>query len=483
MRAAPHPLCFLVAVAACRPTSPRPVSGTEPLEQVFAELEADPALTGARIGCAVQAVDAARYEEGFLPASNLKLFTAAAVLSVADPAFRFETVLRARGRIENGVLRGDLELVGSGDPTLGSAVFSGGRITASLEAMAAAVRRRGIRAVSGNVLGIDDCQPDEIMGRGWDWSYQSAWYAAQVSGLSFNENCVDFVFEGGAEGGPVRFRLEPDTRYVSIRNLVRCRAGVRPAIVLERERATNRITLSGVFPCEGRERDWVSVENPTAYAATVLKEALERSGVIVRGRALDRDDLDRVRAEGPVTVVHVHRSPPLAEIIVSMLQRSQNLYAEQLLRLAGRLNGGDGSAASGRAAAEAALRSLGVDPRGLVMADGSGLSRLDLVTPRHVLGLLVGMYHRQERDLFLRALPSPGRGTLRGRFPPGSPARGRLRAKTGYIARVVTLSGYLLRRSRGPLAFTVLVNDFRDAPAKVRAAVDRFVEELALLYP
>jgi len=460
------------------------------VEAALSRLEGTRALRHARLGFWLQAVDEEaplaqrRGTEGFLPASNLKLISSAVALLVHGRAFRYHTKLEAHGPIEGGRLRGDLVLVGDGDPTLGALAFSKEGQTAVFERMAASLKKAGILEVSGDVLGLDDCQPDEIMGEGWDWSYQSDWYAAQISGLCFNENCIDLIFDGTAEGMAPRIRLEPDTEYVTIRNKVRCRSGGPKGVFYRRRRGTNRILVTGSLSPKTRgKRDWASVENPTAFAATVLAETLVRSGVKVRGKALDADESEGWKRGKPLLTVHDHPSPTMGEILVSMNRRSQNLYAEEVLRSAARLRLGEGSMKAARRAAEAVLRGLGLDTEGLHLADGSGLSRLNRVEPRHLGRLLVAMAGRPEGAFYRSTLPAPGEGTLRRRFGGGSPARGRLRAKTGTLSRVVALSGYFEREGRAPMAFVILVNGFLAPSSEVRAAVDRFLEEILRLFP
>ena len=233
-----RPFAFLPLLALLL-TSVRAQQVPETPKAALEELLAAPALKNARVGVLVR--DGARVlaeneaDRGCMTASNMKLFSSALALRVLGPEFRFATRLEARGRVRDGVLEGDLVLVGSGDPSLGATAYEKKGATAVFARMAQAVREAGIREVTGRVLGDASIQKDEFMGDGWDWSYHADWYAAPVSGLSFNENCIDFVFDGTAVGQRPLFRLEPDTGYFEIQNQLRCvpegrreRSAIRP---------------------------------------------------------------------------------------------------------------------------------------------------------------------------------------------------------------------------------------------------------------
>ena len=463
------------------------------LRAALDELLADEAMRGTRFGFCLR--DPAqqkpllehRADEGYITASNMKLISSAVALDVFGPEHVFETRLVGRGEIVDGVLRGDLLLVGSGDPTLGARRFEPAGATAPFVRMAAALKKRGISKITGRVLGDDSVLPDEIMGLGWDWAYHADWYAAQIGGLCFNENCIDVVFDGAAVGEAPRIRLDPETEYVRVDNRVRCVAEKARGVHWTRGLGNNRITLRGTLlvTTEGK-RDWGSVHNPTAYAATVLRETLIREGIEVLGNA---GDLDEVEPDGPArgddgarTVLAKHTSPPMAKILHGLNKRSQNLYAEQLPRLAAKLRGGDGSMASVRRLTRSFLTAQGCDLGRFVMADGSGLSRLNLVEPRQLAALLVGMRKHEHFSIWYESLPIAGvDGTLRRRFRGENPARGKVRAKTGYVGRVVGLSGYVPRQGSAPWVFSILVNDFVVSSSRIKALVDRFIGRICVL--
>lgn len=472
-------IAALSAAAPAAQSAPPP-----PLSEALAALCRDPALSGARVGAVVldgpggSTVVEHDADFGFMTASNMKLVVAATALATLGPEFRFRTRLVATGPVRDGVLHGDLVLIGSGDPSLGAGDDALSVFGQMLDGIGE------LRALTGHVVGDDDCQPDEVMGDGWAWGYAGEDYAAQVSGLCFAENCITLEVRPRGDGEAPDVALIPPTGYCRVENLARSVAGEGAASLwVQRQRASNVIRVGGTLRVGiAPTRHRCSVENPTAWAATALRETLLARGVQVGGGAFDRDELPAHRERyGDETLLAEHESPTLSELLVTLMKRSQNLYAEQLVRAASRARGGDGGMGQAAAHSKATLAALGVDTAGMRVADGSGLTRLNLVRPRQLAALLAAMWQHDYRAMFVDSLPIAGvDGTLKGRFH-DSPARGRVRAKTGYVSSVVALSGYVQRgpEHAAPMVFSVLVNNFTCETRAAQRAVDRFVEAIA----
>lgn len=371
---------------------------------------------GGRVGVAVVDVDSGAMlassdaDQGFVPASNLKLVTAAVALQTLGPDATLRTELLRTGGVPDGVLHGDLVLRGFGDPTFGRGD------DARLGALVAAVQALGVQRIAGSVCGDGSWLGDEHLGSGWEWADLAEDCAAPFGGLCCGGNVREVV------GGDGTVRRVP-------------------------------------------------VADPAAFAAATLAAALARAGIEITGqRHAAAGDVER-------TVLTV-QSPPLAELLRPLLQDSDNLFAEQLWRVAARSAGEPGSESAARHTARQ-LAALGVDTTGMVFADGSGLSRLSLLRPERLVAILVALHRSPFREVVTAALPLAGAtGTLRGRFTDG-PARGRVRAKTGTLTRVTCLSGYLDRPSRAPLAFAILWNDFLGSDDDAHRIVDAFVQDLA----
>ncbi len=472
MIAAPRRGLFALALCAGACATP---SAAAPADLVAAlrELVARPELVGGRIGVVVADAGDGRTlvdheaDRGLATASNMKLVSAAVALSALGPDATTRTDLLLRGAVSDGEFVGDVVLRGQGDPTFGE---DGG---AALARFGAALRERGITRVSGRVLGDGSWLGRETLGLGWQWDYLDDDYAAPFGGLCCAGNVATVHVRPHDSGTPV-VRCTPNATatVVDVRQVA---AGAATRLSARRALGSPDIEVRGEVAADAKEQVLrVAVADPAAAAAAWFTASLAASGLAVDAR-------QGPAAAGSDELVASHVSPPLAKILVPLLRDSNNLYAEQVWRWAARVRTGDGSTAAAERHAKAVLAELGVDPRGMVLADGSGLSRRNLVQPRQLAGLLLAMHRASHRDAFVAGLPVAGAsGTLRSRFADG-PARGRVRAKTGYISRVVCLSGYVERPdpAAAPLVFVVMLNDFTCDDAAAKAAVDAFVQRLA----
>jgi len=414
-----------------------------------------------------------------MPASNMKLFTTATALKKLGGDYHYVTLLLGIGQQRDSVFVGDVVVRGAGDPSI-TGRYHNDNPTAVFESWADSLKSRGIRQISGRIIGDDDYFSDEIMGEGWAWDYQSDWYAAQISALTFNDNCVDvFVEPGDTLGAPAKLRLRPQTGYVRVINrTVTVRHGLGRGISFWRQRGGNRVVITGSVELGQKGYwDWFSVENPTLYAATVLRETFQRCGIRVVGTAVDIDSLEAFSySPDESTVLAQYTSPPLAQIVKTTNKVSQNLYAELLLRTLGKVFEDDGSAAGGIAVVKQFLASIGANVATFKMIDGSGLSRLNMISPMHISVLLRAM--RDNPD-FYDSLPIAGvDGTLKRRMKK-TLAEGNVRAKTGYIGRARALSGYVTTLDGEECSFVLLVNNYTVPTPEANRIQDWICERLA----
>ncbi|MEC7584194.1 MAG: D-alanyl-D-alanine carboxypeptidase/D-alanyl-D-alanine-endopeptidase [Planctomycetota bacterium] len=438
------------------------------------------ALAGARVGIVVYDLDSEESlythdaDRGFMTASNMKLISSAVALQQLGPDFRFTTRLVAKSDNNPSVL-GNLWLVGDGDPSLGGRPIEDSM--APLRAMARKLHEAGVRRIDGDVFGDASCQPVEPYGRGWQWDYLETYYAVPMSGLCFGENLANvFVSGSGQVGTPPELRIEPVEDAVSVVHDLRCLAkGSKTALSFGRAPHGKEVQLRGAIAADAAEqRLRVAVTDPPQFAAQAMVAALREQGIEVAGQARTG------RAPAGAVTVAEHVSAPLAEIVDPLLRDSVNVYAEQVWWRAARTAGAVDSAAVERHGKQV-LRELGVPTDGMLLADGSGLSRRNLVQPRQIAALLEAIWRGPLLASVWPALPVAGvDGTLRRRFPPSSPCHGRLRAKTGFISYVVCLSGYLPRPEPAPpLVFVVMINNFTCPTKAAQDAIDAFCNALA----
>ncbi len=426
----------------------------------------------------------------FIPASNTKLYSTAAALDILGPDFRFETRLETEGTIEDGVLNGNLVIVGSGDPVIGGR-FTDGDITAYFRSWADSLKAHGIRAIAGHIVGDDDAFDEEYIGYGWQWDDLPWWYAAEMSALSFNDNCVDFRLEGASEGMPAVLSWEPGmTSYVTARNES---ITIGPDYGIEedyfRVQGSNDFVLASRVP-EGRtEVESLSVSNPTAYFVYVLRDVLISEGIAVRGRSVDIDELGIKPSRDGNRLLFSHFSPTLAQIVEPLNKRSQNLYAEQVLRaiaVAELPADNEPTAGSAALALDRARKQTfgpaGLDTLHLQLVDGSGLARQNLVTSTMTARLLQYMWHHEDpstSEAFVASLPIGGvDGTLSSRMR-DTAAQGNVRAKTGTLGNVAALSGYVDTANGRTLIVSMMANHYTGSSRRARLVQDRIMDALA----
>ena len=424
----------------------------------------------------------------YLPASNMKLFTAALALERLGPEYRLTTrLVRAQS--------GDLILVGGGDPSLSGRIYPYQKDAPyqkdnpatdplrAIEELADQAVAAGISRVDGDIVGDDQVYP---------WApYPPSWTAddlinedgAPVSALTVNDNVIALSIQPAAQAGELAaIALEPAIEYYAIDNRVLTVAGEKESrIRLTRLPGSRQLVVWGSIPLGGAAvRETVAVDDPALFAACALYDALARRGVAIRGRPVARH---RGVADDPWPmdgdVIATRTSPPLVEILQVIEKVSQNLHAELMLREVARVTRGAGTRESGLQELGLWLASIGIKADEWRAEDGSGLSRNDEVSPRAVTRLLRTMAVSKYGAQWLSLLPVGGEdGTLEHRLCCVSDGK-LVRAKTGSLARAVALSGYADSRTRGRLAFSILVNNFSAPQSEVRAWVDRIA--LALL--
>ena len=407
-------------------------------------------------------------ERLFHPASTMKVLTVATAVERLGWEFRFETAGRATTPVEpDGTIRGDLVVTGSGDPTI-SRRFDG---AATLAGMADQLWLRGVRQIQGRVIGDGSAFGGTTLGAGWQWDDLAASYAAPISALTYNDNTAELLIAPGATpGARVSVSVIDGASGVVIDNRVRTvDTGTARRLSLERRVDSTAVVMEGDVPLGYTPfKHFVAVDDPPAYFARALKAALVARGIAVGGpaRSAETDPPGPFPTDAPVLIRH--QSPPLSQIASTIMKSSQNLYTELLLRAMGARD------ARPTDALMSTLAAWGVDGDHVVAADGSGLSRYDLVTASALDAVLSRMYARADRETWLATFPVAGvDGTLERRMK-GTPAEGRVHAKTGSLAYVRTLAGYARTADDRWVQFAILANNF--AGSTTPADVDRITE-------
>jgi D-alanyl-D-alanine carboxypeptidase/D-alanyl-D-alanine-endopeptidase (penicillin-binding protein 4) len=404
----------------------------------------------------------------FVPASNMKLFTTALALAKLGPDYKFHTTLETRGAISpQGKLSGDLMLVGRGDPNLSNRKFPyelkeefDGPPEKALAELADALVARGVKEISGDMIGDDSYFPRERYPNGWEIDDMVWEYGAAISAIVVDDNTVALTLTPGARmGDPVQATVAPLTPDFALQNDVTTSAAdVKSDLTLKREPGANLVVVRGTLPAKSSPRKLVlAIEEPAQHAASVLAGMLAERGVKLDGkiRAVHVTETDVT----PRIVLAEHVSVPLGDSVKLINKISQNLHTEMLLRTAARQNGLWSTPEEMLKTPQDFYAAAGIAPDDVIQTDGSGLSRHDLVTPRAIVTLLKYAQGQTWFAPYYASLPVAGiDGSLQDRMK-GTVAAGRIHAKTGSVEHVRTLSGFAETPSGRRLIFSFLSNN------------------------
>jgi serine-type D-Ala-D-Ala carboxypeptidase/endopeptidase (penicillin-binding protein 4) len=407
------------------------------------------------------------------PASNMKLFTTAAAIDLLEPSFEVTTGVYVRGNIDaSGTLDGDVRFVGRGDPTIGGR-FHDGQATAVIQEWAADLKAAGIKTVRGNLIFEHGYFDLDYVHPTWPVDQLTAWYEAPVAAFSMQEGCVEVRVLPSRAGQRCVVQLEPPTSYVAVENSCRTGGGY-PYIT--RHRGSNTVIVRGGVPARsGRTEVFITIENPVHYFAAVTNETLQRAGIRIQGRIelVPRDP----RTDWRLVTKH---STPLSILVYVINKKSQNHYAEQVLKIIGAETRNQGTWAAGNAEVKEWLTTkIGVPANEFMPADGSGMSRDNRASARSFISVLRYMWKSPWREEFVSSLPYTG--------DPDSKFGNRLRrppfarqvyAKTGYISGVIGLSGYVHAQSGKVYAFSFLFNRYNTGVFAVYNLQDEMLKEI-----
>ena len=422
-----------VAVSSCATVSHavRPTASRDELRTLIDSLTSQPEFRGGfwgvlvvnpRTGDTIYSKNAGKL---FMPASNMKIITSSAALTLLGPDYTYKTTFLVDGPVQDSLLDGDLIVIGRGDPTISDNMR--GIATTVMDALADSIRAHGIRQISGRLVRVGNAFPDSTRGYGWEWDDLGEYYAAGVDELIFNEGMA-----------PTTPRPPPDT--------VRDSAYSGPA------------------------------KDPATAYLNALNDALIRKGITLDAGVLDSILPTPIKMDTLFTFT----SLPMRNILPALLKPSQNQIAEILLKTIGLERGGMGTADSARKIVGQLLLSWGVQPDGFVVRDGSGLSRHDMLTPETIVRVLDRIQQDTAFAVFYNALPIAGiDGTLQDRMK-GTPAEGNVRAKTGSISYARSLSGYVTTADGERLIFSILANNWVTPSSVVTGIMDRIAVALAV---
>lgn len=414
----------------------------------------------------------------FMPASNQKLLTGAVAMQVLGPDYRWRTPILLRGVQNGSVFRGDVVVVGRGDPSV-SDTLRGGDALSAFDGVASALSARGITRIVGDIVSEGDAFTGLTTGFGWEVDDLDEAYGAVTDELLLNEGLLSLTVRAGSKiGAPLSVTRAPTATYPPIWNETKVRlatdSGVRVQVAYDSVAAMVRVT--GTLAAGDSVRVTTSYRHPSDAYRAALRERLMAKGIRVVSGAKNAPARRVDRA--PDTLV-VLESSSMRDVLARMQKPSQNQLAEMLFRTSGLVASGHGSADSARAVAVRTLAGFGVTPEHYAYRDGSGLSRHDYVSPRALVRVLSAMHAAPWADVFRKALPSAGvDGTLSNRMK-NTPAFANANAKTGTVDKARSLSGYVNTADGRVVIFSMLCNNFTVPNREVERVQDLLVSTLA----
>lgn len=488
----PSPLQTPPASPSPTPTQPRIATTTKSLAELqsrITEILRKPELAPAMVAVKVASLDTGRvlFEENahklVRPASNMKLYTIATALDRLSPDFRFTTSVQALAKPDaDGIVRGDLTVYGRGDPSI-AARFNNGDYFKGIDDLANRISAAGVKRVEGDLVGDESYFTGSQYGSGWEWEDLTWYFGAEVSPLTVNDNALDLFVKPGAQvGAPALVTTgPPDPLLITVNRMVTTAKGTKRSLTIYRGLGENTLEVSGTIALDDKGyTGGIAISHPAMLFVHLLRAALAQHGVTVTGKLRTTDGKPergivprRTNAaaqatEPPLVEITNMQSPPLSVIAAQTLKPSQNLYTELVLRTLGKSSAApvansDSERTSEDAGLEvvrAFLKEAGLNPDALVLSDGSGLSRNDMITAEATVQLLTYMSKQKYATVWRDALPIAGvDGTLRNRMK-GTVAENNLRAKTGSLSSAASLSGYVTSASGESLVFSIMVNNY-----------------------
>lgn len=426
------------------------VSASDYYQNSLTRLLPEKALNNDKLGIYVESVTTGRtilkynHKKSFIPASNNKVITSFAALNLLGKSYRYKTSVYSGGEITNGILYGGMYIKASGDPSID---------TERIEAIVKDFKEMGIKEIKGNIH-LDDSYFDDLSyAQGWKEGWRGDYYCPPIGSFSLNYNTIDIKVTPGKIGKQAKIEVFPEAFKVGVVNNTET-SHKSSALSAKLDENDEYLTVIGrINHRSGGQRFTISVNNPTRYFGVVVSNMIVENGIKFEG------DVIRVKTPEWATKFYVSSSPQLSDIIADFNKNSVNIIGEALVKTLGAsFSEEPGTWENGSKVITDYLKSVGMDGE-ITIADGSGLSKNNSVSPYLLVKILSNAYNNSSlSNEFVSSLPVAGvDGTLKKRFTHGN-IKGKVLAKTGYLNGVRALSGFINTNSGEVLAFSIISN-------------------------
>lgn len=450
-------------------------------------LNADHALVHGTWSLTVVDLDSGRViasnnpDKSMIPASTLKILTTGAAMGLLGKDYLYTTYIEFDGVYDSlaGIIHGNLYIRGTGDPTLSSTHFATDSVN-GFAGLPKRLKKMGIKIIEGNIYGDKTFFSDNPLPDGWTWGDLGQYYGASTSGLGYRDNRVTLHFNSMKGDSGRLERVTPQPRGIRYVTYVTADGKKDEAYVYGAPGAST-FMVYGSIPA-GKKDYEVDASNPdpALTCAEDIFNGCVKQGIIVGGTPKTWSRIDQRNARAAVRkTLTAYQSVPLSEIIEVTNKKSDNVYAEQLLRTLGALKGEDGTTEAGTVVVKNYWQSQGVDVNGMYVMDGSGLSRSNLVTTHQQAMILYTISRQGWYTEFNASLPVAGKEGSMSSLCKGTCAENNMRAKTGYINRARGYAGYVKTQSGKTVCFSLLANNYTCTPTEMKKKLEKVLVAIA----
>lgn len=420
-----------------------------------------------------------------VPASTLKIVTTGAALALLGKDFRFETKLQYDGSFDTltGIIKGNLYITGGGDPTLESVYFKDEKDTLSTtDRWANFLKLKGIKKIEGAVIGDASIFDDNLLPAQWTWGDIGNYYGAGACGLSYHDNKYKVYLKSGATGSATTvIKTEPAITDLKLVNSVTSGGSDDNAFIYGAPYSYYR-KIQGTIPANRANYDIEgAMPDPALFCAQSLENSLKAIGIAITAKATTVRTLKETEmyTQLPKKTLLTNYSPSLSDIVYWTNLKSNNLYAEHLLKYIAYTEKGIGRESEGTEIITAFWKKKGVDVGGFFMNDGCGLSRSNVITTKTEAQILRVMSKDKNFKAFYESLPIAGKSGSLGNLCEGTFAENNLCAKSGYITRARGYAGYVKNKKGEMLCFSVLANNYECTPSEMKKKLEKLLIAIA----
>ncbi|MGQ0828749.1 MAG: D-alanyl-D-alanine carboxypeptidase/D-alanyl-D-alanine endopeptidase [Bacteroidota bacterium] len=420
-----------------------------------------------------------------VPASTLKIVTTGAALSILGSDFTFETQLQYDGVLDTitGILKGNLYIMGGGDPTLDSEYFKSKKDSLStVEKWALILKDKGIKKIEGAIIGDASIFDDNMVPSQWIWADMGNYFGAGASGLSYHDNKYTLYLKSGEVKSQTSInKIQPEIEGLQMVNAVTAGGNDDNAFIFGSPYSNYRMA-QGTIPANKNNYEVEgSIPDPPLFCAQSLEQALKNLSITVSEKASTTRLLKENNKYQATNrkILHKHYSPTLDKIVYWTNLKSNNLYAEHLLKYIAYKKTGIGKESEGTDIITAFWKNKGVDISGFFMNDACVLSRANAITTKTETQIFRLMVKDKNFKAFYDSFPIAGKSGSLGNLCEGTCAENNLRAKSGYITRARGYAGYVKNKKGEQLCFSILANNYECSPTEMKKKLERILIAIA----